>query len=146
MAKMTRKLYALATELNLLERGNPEDPFHQIVYRITGKEHVSELNEKEAQEVMTELLEIKQQSEYPDKISVRQQKMAWALIYKLCRLDPSDADEGSRLCGAIWKILNKSSAKSDPFRFVRKWDADRLLNTLSGYVKTAERKMKNGHK
>ncbi len=37
MAKITRKLYALASELNLLERGNPEDPFHQIVYRITGK-------------------------------------------------------------------------------------------------------------
>ncbi|MDE7099005.1 MAG: regulatory protein GemA [Ruminococcus sp.] len=135
MAKITRKLYALATELNLVERGNPEDDFHIIVFRVTGKSHVSELDEKETNEVMTELLEIKQQSEYPDKISVRQQKKAWALIYELCRLDPSDADEGSRLCGAVKKILNKSSAKSDPFRFVKKWDADRLLNTLDGYVR-----------
>lgn len=142
MAKMTRKLYALAAELNLLERGNPDDPFHQIVYRITGREHVSELDEKETNEVMTELLEIKQHSEYPDKISVRQQKKAWALIYELCRLDPSDADEGSRLCGAVEKILNKSSAKSDPFKWVKKWDADRLLNTLDGYVKSARKKKK----
>lgn len=146
MAKITRKLYALATELNLLERGNPEDPFHQIVFRVTGKEHVSELDEKEANEVMTELLEIKQQNEYPDKISVRQQKKAWALIYKLCELDPSDADEGDRLCGAVKKILKKSSAKSDPFRWVKEKDASKLINTLDGYVKTAERKMKNEHK
>lgn len=56
MAKMTRKLYAIAAELNLLERGNPEDPFHQIVYRITGKEHVSELNQKEEKAVLAELI------------------------------------------------------------------------------------------
>lgn len=146
MAKITRKLYALATELNLVERGNPEDPFHQIVYRITGKEHISELTEKEEKAVLTELLEMKQMSENPQKISVRQRNKVWALIYKLCELDPSDAKPVDRLIGAIGKILNTSAAKSDPFYWVKEKDASKLINTLNGYVKTAERKMKNGHK
>lgn len=64
MAKMIQKLYAMAAERNLLEHGNPEDPFHQIVYRITGKEHVSELNQKEEKAVLTELLAYQTNSDY----------------------------------------------------------------------------------
>ncbi len=142
MAKMTRKLYALASELNLLERGNPEDPFHQIVYRITGKEHVSELTEKEEKEVLTELLELKQMTENPEKIGVRQRNKVWALIYELCEIDPSDAEPAERLCGAIEKILNTSSFRRDPFRFVKRCDAGKLINTLNGYVKSAKNKKK----
>lgn len=142
MAKMTRKLYALAAELSLVERGNPEDPFHQIVFRVTGKEHVSELTEKEEKEVLTELLEQKQMAENPEKIGVRQQKKAWGLIYELCEIDPSEAKPAERLCGAIEKILNTSSFRRDPFRFVKRHDAGKLINTLNGYVKSAKNKKK----
>lgn len=70
----------------------------------------------------------------------------WALIYELCELDPSDAKPADRLIGAIGKILNTSAAESDPFKWVKERDADKLIETLKGYVKTAERKTKNGHK
>lgn len=146
MAKMTRKLYAIAAELNLLERGNPEDPFHQIVYRITGKEHVSRLNQKEEKAVLAELLEYKEIEENPQKISPAHRRKVWALIYELCRVDPSDAEAGERLCGAIEKILNTSSFRRNPFRWVKGRDADKLIETLKRYVKSAERKAKNGHK
>lgn len=146
MAKMTRKLYAIAAELNLLERGNPEDPFHQIVYRITGKEHVSRLNQKEEKAVLAELLEYKEIEENPQKISPAHRRKVWALIYELCRVDPSDAEAGERLCGAIEKILNTSSFRRKPFRWVKERDADKLIETLKRYVKSAERKAKNGHK
>lgn len=146
MAKITRKFYALATELNLLERGNPEDPFHQIVFRVTGKEHVSELTEKEEKAVLKELLAYKETDKNPQKISESQQDKVWKLIYRLCELDPSDAKPFDRLSGALKKILNTSCARSDPFKWVRKKDASKLINTLDGYVKTAERKMKNEHK
>ena len=142
MAKITRKLYATAAELNLLERGNPEDPFHQIVYRITGKEHVSELNQKEEKAVLKELLEYKEIEENPQAISYLHRKKVWALIYKLCELDPSDAEPADRLIGVIGKVLNMSATKSDPFLWVKKRDADKLIETLKGYIKTAERKMK----
>lgn len=146
MAKMTRKLYAIAAELNLLERGNPEDPFHQIVYRITGKEHVSELNQKEEKAVLKELLERQRIVDNPDKISVPKQDKVWKLIYKLCEIDPSDAKPADRLIGAIGKILNTSAAESDPFKWVKERDANKLIETLKRYVKSAERKAKNGHK
>lgn len=140
MAKMTRKLYALAAELNLLERGNPEDDFHIIVFRITGKEHVSELNQKEEKAVLSELLKYRETKENPQKISLSHQKKVWALIYKLCELDPSDAKPAERLCGAIEKILNTSSFRRDPFRWVRERDANKLIETLKKYVKNAEKK------
>ena len=55
MASETRQLYALASGLGLVERGNKDDPFHQLVYGITGKEHVSELTPREIQAVKAEL-------------------------------------------------------------------------------------------
>lgn len=146
MAKMTRKLYAIAAELNLLERGNPEDPFHQIVYRIIGKEHVSELNQKEEKAVLAELLEYKEIEENPQKISPAHRRKVWALIYELCKIDPSDAEAGERLCGAIEKILNTSSFRRNPFRWVKERDANKLIETLKRYIKSAERKAENGHK
>lgn len=142
MAKMTRKLYALAAELNLLERGNPDDPFHQIVYRITGREHVSELNQAEEKAVLKELLDYKETEENPQKISPTHRRKVWALIYELCKTDPSDTKPADRLIGAIKKILNTSAAKSDPFRWVKECDADKLINTLNGYVKSARKKKK----
>ena len=44
MAKgQTQTLYSLAAVLGLVESGNKEDPFHMIVYRISGKTSVREL-------------------------------------------------------------------------------------------------------
>ena len=41
MAKgQTQTLYSLAAVLGLVESGNKEDPFHMIVYRISGKTSV----------------------------------------------------------------------------------------------------------
>ena len=145
MAKMTRRLYAIAVELNLLERGNPEDPFHIIVYRITGKEHVSKLNQKEEKAVLKELLSYRETEENPQKISPAHRKKVWSLVYELCETDPSGAKPAERLCGAIEKILNTSSFRREPFRWVKERDADKLIETLKSYIKTAERKMKNEH-
>ena len=48
MATTTKRLYALASGLGLVERSNKDDPFHQLVYGLTGKEHVNDLTPKEA--------------------------------------------------------------------------------------------------
>lgn len=39
MATTTKKLYALANSLGLVENGNKEDPFHQLVYGLTGSKN-----------------------------------------------------------------------------------------------------------
>ena len=55
MSSDTKKLYAMAARLGLLERDSKEDAFHQLVYGLTKKEHVSELNQKELRKVTTVL-------------------------------------------------------------------------------------------
>lgn len=64
----------------------------------------------------------------------------------LCEPDPSDAEPFDRLSGVLKKILNTSSFRCNPFRWVKEKDASKLINTLNRYVKSAERKAKNGHK
>lgn len=55
MAKgQTQTLYSLAAVLGLVESGNKEDPFHMIVYRISGKTSVRELTPPEAAAVEAE--------------------------------------------------------------------------------------------
>ena len=49
----TRQLYAIASNAGLVEHGNKEDPFHQIVYSVTGKTSVKDLTSREMKQVET---------------------------------------------------------------------------------------------
>ncbi len=140
MATTTKRLYALASGLGLVERSNKDDPFHQLVYGLTGKEHVNDLTPKEAKSVEKELLERMRLKNFPNRISIPQQSLVWRLIYRLCELEPTAARPVERLIGAIKKILNTSAAESDPFYWVKADDAEKLIETLKRYVRTAERR------
>lgn len=140
MASISRQLYALAASLDLVDNNSSEDPFHQLVYGLTGKEHVSELTSAEAKKVQAELQERMRLKNFPNRISVPQQKLVWRLIYRLCELEPTAASPVERLIGAIKKILNTSASKSEPFYWVKSKDAEKLIETLKQYVRNAERK------
>lgn len=111
MKEVTKRLYAIAAKLGLVEGG--EDAFHQIVYRVTGKEHVSELNEAEGKAVERELFRMKgqaqrkpkQREEVPGMMTDAQQRYAWRMIYRLIELDgdTEGASPGERLAGAVGK-------------------------------------------
>ena len=122
MASISRQLYALAASLDLVDNNSSEDPFHQLVYGLTGKEHVSELASAEAKKVQAELQERMRLKNFPNRISVPQQKLVWRLIYRLCELEPTAASPVERLIGAIKKILNTSASKSEPFYWVKSKD------------------------
>lgn len=158
MAAMTGRLYALASGLGMVERNNKEDAFHQLVFGITGKAHVSELTPAEANAVQRELQErmrIKNRSEplkqhssrkkdVPGMMSVSQQKKAWSLIYRLDELEPKNVPVIERLLGAIEKILGITASKADPFRWINFDDGARLIEQLKRYVRSAERKAFKG--
>lgn len=158
MAKMTRKLYAVAAELHLLEHGNPEDPFHLIVYRITGKEHVSELNQKEENAVLTELLayqtnsddsgsKIRNQKAVPNMMSPAQQSLAWRLMYQIESYDlkPSAKTLGERLAGVVRKELGMTAFPTEPLKWVNKKNGTILIEALKRYATSAERKYIRQH-
>lgn len=153
MKKMTQKLYAVAAELHLLERGNPEDPFHLIVYRITGKEHVSELNQKEENAVLTELLAYQTNSDYSgskirnqeavlNMMSPAQQSFAWRLMYQIQSYDlhPNHKTIGERLAGVVKKELDITASGTEPLKWVNKKNGNILIEALKRYATSAERK------
>ena len=154
MASATRQLYALASGLGLVERNNKDDPFHQLVYGITGKEHVSELTPREIQAVKSELYDrmrfknhdkpLKKKKstkeDIPGMMTAAQQRLTWRLVYRLDELEPTAASVPERLIGAIEKILGITASKSDPFRWVNFEDGSRLIEQLKRYVRSAERR------
>lgn len=152
MATITKRLYSLASVLGLVERNNYDDPFHQIVYRTTGKNHVSELTQKESRAVQKELMELMRLRNHsaPLKKAVKetvsgmmtasQQKLAWRLVYRLDELEPTDASVSERLIGAIEKILGITASKAEPFRWINFEDGSKLIEQLKRYVRSAERR------
>ena len=148
MKEMTKRLYAIAAKLGLVEGG--EDAFHQIVYRVTGKAHVSELDEAEGKAVKQELLrmkgqmqpKLKQYEEVPGMMSAAQQRYAWRLIYRLIDLDgdAAGAAPGERLAGAVRKTLGTTANPRSPLRWVSREEGSKLIEALKRYVKSAEKK------
>jgi len=85
MKEHTRRLYAAASVLGLVERGSLDDNFHILVHRMTGKYHVSDLTETEAGKVEAELNRMlvsqglykpKQREDIPDMMTGKQQAKA----------------------------------------------------------------------
>lgn len=152
MAATTKKLYAMAAALGLLERGSKEDAFHQLVYGLTSKEHVSELSAAEANAVHRELQrrlrsaapnvtkKRSRKKDVPGMMTSAQQKKAWSLIYRLDDIEPKEVPEVERLLGAIEKVLGITASKSDPFRWINFDDGTKLIEQLKRYVRSAERK------
>ncbi|MBQ6169774.1 MAG: DUF1018 domain-containing protein [Ruminococcus sp.] len=158
MATMTGRLYALASSLGMVERNSKEDAFHQLVYGITGKEHVGELTPAEANAVQHELherMKMKNHTEplkkrdknkktVPGMMTISQQNLAWRCIYRLAELEPTEASVCDRLLGAIQKILGITASRKDPFRWINFNDGTRLIEQLKRYVRSAERKASRG--
>lgn len=154
MATMTRRLYALASGLDMVDSNNKDDPFHQLVYGLTGKEHVSELSYAEAKAVQTELqermklknhskpLKKTKSSSVPGMMTIPMQKLAWALAYKLEEFDEKSPSVPAniRLAGAVQKILRITSSPEEPLKWVRFQEGMKLIETLKKYVLSAERK------
>lgn len=153
-AAMTKRLYALAAGMGMVERNNKEDPFHQLVDGITGKSSVRDLTESEAKAVEQELLKrmklsrkgkpfkskTKQKSTVPGMMTAQQQKLAWRLVYRLDELEPANASVPERLIGAIQKVLGVTASTKDPFRWINFDDGTKLIENLKRYVRSAERR------
>lgn len=148
----TRNLYALAAKNGLVEHGNKEDPFHQIVYSVTGKTSVKDLTSHEMRLIESEILnrvndnisgdKIKNQEAIPDMMSPAQQSLAWRLMYQIRKYDVkvSNKKVGARLAGVVRKTLKISASDTDPLKWVNAENGNRLIETLKRYVKSAEKK------
>lgn len=148
----TRILYAIAAKNGLVEHGNKDDPFHQIIYSVTGKTSVKDLTDREMQLVEAEIYshkndnisgdKIRNQEAVPNMMSPAQQSLAWRLMYRIRRYDLTISDKsiGARLAGVVRKSLEISASETDPLKWVNAENGNRLIETLKRYVKSAEKK------
>lgn len=150
----SRNLYAIAANAGLVEHGNKEDPFHQIVYSVTRKVSVKDLTDREMKQVENEIRsrisenvsgdKIKSQEAVTGMMSPAQQSLAWRLMYQIQRYDVkvSDKSVGTRLAGVVRKSLKISASDTDPLKWVNAENGNKLIETLKRYVKSAEKKYK----
>lgn len=159
MATTTKRLYALASVLGMVE-GSKDDPFHQLVYGLTGKEHVSELTPSEARTVQAELQErmklknhnktLKKKKSDGESVAgmmtIPMQKLAWSLTYKLEELDEKSppVPANIRLAGAVRKVLGITAAPEEPLKWVHFQEGMKLIEALKRYVASAERRSGGG--
>ena len=150
----SRNLYAIAANAGLVEHGNKEDPFHQIVYSVTGKTSVKDLTSREMKQVENEIRsrisesvsgnKIKSQEAVSGMMSPAQQSLAWRLMYQIQGYDIkiSDKSVGARLAGVVRKTLKISASDTEPLKWVNAENGNKLIETLKRYVKSAEKKYK----
>lgn len=155
MATATKRLYALANGLGLVERNNKDDPFHQLVYGLTGKEHVSELTPEEARTVQNELQERmrlknhdkplkkkKEEESEPGMMTEPMKNYAKFLAHRLEELDEKkpSVPANFRLAGAVRKALGVTAPDDEPLKWVHFQDGMKLIEQLKRYVRSAERR------
>lgn len=152
-----KRIYGMGAALGI-KGSDKDDLLHDLVFGITGKTSVKELNDKEAQSVISELIHRmrfgnpgrpKKSKKVPDgnygMATKEQQNLCWRYCYRLKELDPNpdSADVGDRMAGAVRKVCGTNIVtKEDPFRCVTQESCAKLIEQLKRYVNTAERRAK----
>lgn len=160
-----QRIYGLGAALGIVGRDR-DDILHELIYSITGKVSVKELNDDEYKAVQHELIARKQMSDPAHPLhntkpkskqrskssdagcygmaTPEQQSLCWRYCYRLKELDsnPQSAEPIDRLMGAISKVLGVTSSKQEPFRWVDQEQCSKLIEQLKRYVNTAERRAK----
>ncbi len=151
------RLYGLGSKLGLVEQGNKEDDFHNIIYTHTKKTSVADLTQSEFYKVQEELEKYLPSDERVVKknysktahkevegmMSKKQQDLAWKYVYDLAKLEPNvNTTVGKRMCGAIEKNCGVTAIACDPFRFVTSELGEKLIENLKRYVRSTKAKNK----
>ena len=154
-AQRTQRIYALGARVGILDSGNKDDLLHNLVFRLTGKKRIRDLNESEYKAVVNDLctqLKIDELDEPPHRrhkyesvpgmISEGQQKMVWKLMYQLKEYDLSASASkiGNRLCSIIKKELHTDCSPGQPFKWLSYAQGSKLIEIIKKYVSNARRR------
>lgn len=158
-SQQTQRIYAMGARLGLVESGNKHDLLHDLIYRITNKDSVRELDAKEYKSIVKELadrLAIQSLDEPPrkpyktqkykqsgrGKMSDGQCRKVWQLMYQLEKLDeaPSSAQLGDRLCGIIKKEIHIDVSVKQPFRWLTYQQGVTLIEIIKKIIASAQRR------
>lgn len=146
--EQVKSIYRMGASLGMVERGR-DDPLHQLVAGLTGKESVSRLSRDEAAKIINELrhrLRFTSGSaparQLPGDVTEGQQRKILALMCELRKLDdtPNSASIEERVAGIIRKELHMTAPVSDPYVWLSYRDGGKLIEIIKGYLASAQRK------
>lgn len=138
--KKMRTIYAIAKKLGISD-GSREDELHALVFSTAKKESIALLTDYEADKVIKRLKDLCPKDEVKGKMTEKQKKKAWSLMYTLTELDGGEKkDAALKMRGAVKKILNIDAPQKNPLLWISYEDGTKLIEYLKRYVKSAERK------
>lgn len=149
-----KNLYSIASRTGILESGNKDDSFHNLVERETGKKSVSKLTISEYAKVKSKMLsiqgnfksnDVKNKKTYKKKnispITDGQINKIWYLMYEFEKLSPSKYSLGSRLKGIIKRQLGIDVGLKEPFIWLESKDGYKLIEILKKYINSKKQNM-----
>jgi len=156
-AHQIKKLYAMAAMLGIVERGNKDDNFHDLVKTLTGKASVKDLDFTDYYDVKQRLENLLQNNKDINKsphkqkrtqryetgkngITEGQCKKVWALMYQLAAKTPKETPLGIRLVGIIKKELKIDATSKDPLRWLTYERGSVLIEKIKMYIDSADKK------
>lgn len=140
-----KTIYAIGNEQGIVDKYEPCDQLHEILYFVTGKEHVSDLTYNEANKMIDELKKDTKTKETYEKvpgtngmISKGQESKIWAMMYEIKKHDTSeykDTPLEKRLEGFL-----KKYAGVDKLKFLTHTNANNVIEGLKSIVESEKRK------
>lgn len=160
-AAQIQRIYGMGATLNMIDKSkHKDDMLHNLVYDLTGKDSIKQLDYDEYKTIVAELsqrIKISQMEVPPARakshrakkredtakgMTEGQQRKVWALMYQLinCDIEPVAATKGERLCGIIKKELHIDARPKDPFIWLGFEDGNKLIEVLKAYIRSTKRK------
>ena len=140
-----KTIYAIGNEQGIVDKYEPCDQLHEILYFVTGKEHVSDLNYNEANKMIDELkkdsdtkLKFEKVPGTSGMISKAMESKIWAMMYEIKKYDSSEFRNVSlekRLEGFL-----KKYAGVDKLKFLTNKNANKVIEGLKSIVESEKRK------
>lgn len=132
-----KRIYGLGAGLGIVGK-DKDDMLHELIFSITGKDSVKQLDDSEFKVVQAELInrmkladpnhllhntKSRNKKKEAEEIGCNgmatpeQQRLCWRYCYRLKELDtnPESADVGDRLIGVIGKVLGVLSYNDDKY-------------------------------
>lgn len=146
-----RKIYAIAGALGMKSRDG-DDALHDLVFGMTGKQHISGLTSAEAYDVIAELeKEAGFQSHTaapgppaaPDGTGARQRRamrQSMAPDVSPERIEPQQSAAGRPAARHYQKELGMDSGFEKPLAWLSYQDCSKLIEILKAYIASAEKK------
>ena len=151
-----KRIYGLGAGLGIVGK-DKDDMLHELIFSITGKDSVKQLDDSEFKAVQAELInrmkladpnhllhntKSRNKKKEAEEIGCNgmatpeQQRLCWRYCYRLKELDtnPESADVGDRLIGVIGKVLGVTASKKQPFRWIDQEQCSKLIEQLKRYA------------